>query len=60
MDDALQLAEKKGDGWGSRTEVFPSWFEEEVATQLKQRVLDEVKVAVEAKQDELCARSLPS
>ena len=45
--------EKKADGWGGRTKVLPSWFEDEVSTQLKKQVLEEVRVAVEAKRAEL-------
>lgn len=45
--------DKKGDGWGARTEVFPSWFEDEVSTRLKERVLEEAKMAIEAKRPEL-------
>ena len=45
--------EKRTNDYYGRTEVFPSWFEEEVSGVLKQRVLDEVKVAVEAKREEL-------
>ncbi|WP_435018420.1 hypothetical protein TA3x_000394 [Tundrisphaera sp. TA3] len=45
--------EKKGESWNSRTEVFPSWFEDEVAASLKRRVLEEIETAVSAKREEI-------
>ena len=45
--------EKKGNSHYSRTEVLPSWFEDEVVKELKDKVLIEVKTAINEKRDEI-------
>jgi len=45
--------EKKQEGWSGRTEVFPSWFEDEVSRLLKDRVLEEIKIGIENKREEI-------
>lgn len=45
--------EKKDSGYYSRIEVLPSWFEDEVVNELKDKVLTEVKTAVDEKRDEI-------